>query len=293
MKQLTDQELIEELKDRFDLNRKALNDLQVLTRKLEVMNERLRDSEALKSHFLSNIRNEINNPLTSIMGLSRQLMEGKVDPAETAAVARMIHAEAFHLNFQLRNIFIAAELEAGEAVPALARTDVSGLIESAVEQVRHLAEPKSLSLKKNVAPGLYFITDAQKLQLVLTNLLANSVEFNKPGGEVSVRADLREGCLAVEVADSGIGIDPVDQERIFDRFHQLESGATKSHRGHGLGLSITKALVEMLTGTVVLESTRGQGCTVRLTLPEPEGEFATDVLASDGNLFIFDQPEKF
>ena len=106
----SDEELIEEIRQRFEFNQNALADLQALTQKLEQMNERLKESEALKSQFLSNIRNEINNPLTSIMGLSRQLIT-KPDAVEnTALVGPMIYMEAFNLDFQLQNIFIAAEL---------------------------------------------------------------------------------------------------------------------------------------------------------------------------------------
>ncbi len=292
MKKLTDQQLIDELKARIDLNHRALEDLQTMARKLEVMNQKLKESESLKSHFLSNIRNEINNPLTSIIGLSRQVMENP-GRSDTAAMAEMIHGEAFDLDFQMRNIFIAAELEAGDTEPALSRVDIGTTVGGAVALFAHQAARKGLRIKQQVSPGLLFVTDAEKLQVVLNNLLSNAVEFSPGGKTITLRASVEEQCLVLAVEDQGIGIPPEEHEAVFDRFRQLDAGSTKSHRGHGLGLSIVKALVELLGGGIDLKSDRGKGCTFTLSLPEPQTDVPVDVLAKDGNFFLFDQPEKF
>ncbi|PLY06951.1 MAG: histidine kinase [Desulfuromonas sp.] len=290
MEKMTDQQLIEELRERFDMNRRALQDLQTMTRKLESVNNKLQDSEALKSQFLSNIRNEINNPLSSIMGLSRQLMDSSIkDPAKAASI---IHAEAFSLDFQLRNIFIAAELEAGEAEPSVSRTDIAGLVDGTLDLFRYLADEKKLKIDTQVPDELLFVTDAEKLQIVLNNLVANAIEFSLEGGKISVVAQCSDGQLILEVIDSGIGIAPEHQEKVFDRFRQVESGSTKGHRGHGLGLSIIRAACDLLGGNVELESDLGKGCRFSLTLPEIESEM-TDVLAKDGNFFLFDEGEKY
>ena len=111
MSRMSDDELIDEMRQRFDFNRNALSDLRAVTRKLEEMNEKLQESERVKGQFLSNIRNEINNPLSAIMGLAGQLGACRQDPERCAKTAA-IYAEAFDLDFQLQNIFMAAELEA-------------------------------------------------------------------------------------------------------------------------------------------------------------------------------------
>jgi signal transduction histidine kinase len=293
MSRLTDQELIEELKARFDMNRKALHDLQALTAQLEKMNRRLQESEAMKSHFLSNIRNEINNPLTSIMGLSRHLMAGKCEPGKVAEVGGMVFSEAFDLDFQLRNIFIAAELEAGERRPDYAHVDIGSLIASTVDMLAHQIDAKVIRLTQHfeMTAPLHFTTDAQMLQVALVNLLVNAVEYSHQGGEVSISAELTASELKIIVTDSGVGIDPADHERIFDRFRQMESGATKSHRGHGLGLSIIKAVVELLDGRVMLESDLGQGARFTLILPVPTVDTPVNVQAQDGNFFLFKDEE--
>lgn len=290
MIRLTDQELIEELKSRFDINRKALHDLQAVTRQLEEMNRRLHDSEALKGHFLSNIRNEINNPLTAISGLARHLMNGTASAEQVAQIGGMIYAEAFDLDFQLRNIFIAAELEAGSLAPEFATVRLQELISGTVEMLgRHLLG-RSLSVVETVEKDydgpLQFVTDAQMLQLMLMNLLMNAIEYSHPGGRIDLQVTARGDGIVLRVADSGVGIDPADHHRIFDRFVQMETGTTRNHRGHGLGLCITRALVEMLGGRVEIESARGSGAAFTLILPVPQIQ-TPQVTARDGNFFLF------
>jgi len=288
MLNLTDQELIAALGERLDFNRRALGDLRALTAKLEATNRRLQESEALKGHFLSNIRNEINNPLTAILGLAGQLMDGAADPP---ALARLIYAEAFYLDFQLENIFLAAELEAGEAVPVAAPLDVTALVEGLVAQLEHWYAGKGLCLRLDAAAPLRFCTDAAMLYRMVLNLLANAVEFSPPGSVVTVAAEAGEGTLVLSVDDQGPGIDPARQEAVFDRFRQLDAGSTKNHRGHGLGLSVTRALAELLGGTVRLESAPGAGSRFILRLPEAAAE--AGVSAAAGNVLLFDGVELF
>jgi len=291
MKRLTDDELIKELEERFAFNQKALEDLQNMTRKLEMMNAKLQESEALKSHFLSNIRNEINNPLTSIMGLSHQCLCSQSESERCNSIARMIYHEAFTLDFQLQNIFVAAELEAGEADPAFARVDVSTIIDRVVEAHDFQISEKSMTVKADREKPLTFSTDARMVRLILTNLLGNAIEFGNKGGHIDISAEGGDGVLKLVVSDNGKGIPKVDQESIFDRFRQLETGTKKSHRGHGLGLSIVRSLVDMLGGEIVLESDTDQGCKVLITLPEPDA-IVRDT-AQEGNMFIFDDAEQF
>ena len=291
MKRLTDEELIEDLRERFAFNQTAINDLREMTRKLEEMNARLQESEAVKGHFLSNIRNEINNPLTSIMGLASQSMGGGSDPERFAIVTRMIYEEAFHLDFQLQNIFMAAELEAGEVEPAFARVDVPTIVDRSVEALEYQIGEKHLKITVHAAKGLIYPTDARMLRLVLMNLLANAVEFSPDGGEILVEAMIADDSLQLIVADHGVGIDPADHATVFDRFRQLDAGTTKVHRGHGLGLSIVKSLVELMGGELALDSQRGAGCRLTMVLPPPKS--TVQDIAQEGNLFFFDDAEQF
>lgn len=291
MKRLTDDELIKELEERFAFNQSALEDLQKMTEKLETMNAKLQESEALKGHFLSNIRNEINNPLTSIMGLSHQCLCNQGGSERCSSIARMIYHEAFTLDSQLQNIFVAAELEAGEADPAFANVDVSTIIDRVVEAHEFQISEKKMSVKADREKPLPFSTDARMVRLILSNLLGNAIEFGAKESHVDVSAESDDGVLTLIVKDNGKGISKEDQKTIFDRFRQLESGTTKSHKGHGLGLSIVRSLVEMLGGDLQIESDANKGCKVVITLPEPDADVQDS--AQEGNMFIFDDAEQF
>src|SRR5210317_581992 len=170
----TDEELIEEIRQRFESNHNALNDMRAMTRKLESMNEKLQESEALKSQFLSNIRNEINNPLTAIMGLAGQFFERSCDPEVCQKTIRMIYAEAFNLDYQLQNVFMAAELEAGEAEPAIAMVEIDSLLDGCLDKLAYRIRDKDLVVAKYIPDDLIFPTDAQKFEMILLNLLANA-----------------------------------------------------------------------------------------------------------------------
>jgi len=124
MTRLSDRELLNALQDRLNEDRRAMTDLDAVTRKLEEVNGKLQKSEELKSRFLSNIRNEINNPLTAIIGLAEQIVDNP-EPDSARQFATMIYAEAHRLDFQLQNILITAELEAGAALPEWRAVDVS------------------------------------------------------------------------------------------------------------------------------------------------------------------------
>jgi signal transduction histidine kinase len=292
MKKWTDEELVEALRQRLETDRRAFNDLAVVNRKLEQVNLRLQESEALKSHFLSNIRNEISNPLTSIIGLAETLASGQA--AERAAeFAGLIYAEAVALDAQLQNIFMAAELESGDAAPEWAQVDVAGVLESLCDRIDYRCREKKVAILRQLEGDLQVVCDQQKLALIVGNLLANAVEFSPSGADVNLLADVDEDELRILVIDVGPGIDPEHRERVFDRFCQLDQGTAKRHRGHGLGLSIARSLAQLLGGSLILESAPGDGCLLTLTLPAPAiGTVAVDT-GTAGNLFLFDEPETF
>ena len=289
MNKPTDEELIEEIRRRFEFNQNALNDMRAMTRKLEQVNVKLQESEALKSQFLSNIRNEINNPLSAIMGLAGQFLDRSCDPEICRKTISMIYAEAFNLDYQLQNVFMAAELEAGDTEPAFAMVDISSVLKSCLDKLGYRIADKDLSVSRQVPETLVFPTDAQKIEIILLNLLGNAAEFTDRGGLITLEVEENRQGLVVSVSDNGPGISAADQEVIFDRFRQLEAGATKGHRGHGLGLSICWALAELLGGVLDLDSQPGHGSRFVLSLPRPDVE--TVVHASEGNFFIFDDTE--
>lgn len=289
---MTDDELIQELSSRFAQRRKAFSDLSVVNRKLLEMNEKLESSESLKSNFLSNIRNEINNPLNAIIGLAGQLAVIGAEDNEIKSLSAMIGAEANNLDFQLRNIFVAAELEAGQVSLRCIKADICAVLRELVDSFQHSAEKKGVSLVliNSMAADVSTVAiDLEKFQIIVSNLLANAIEYSIDGGSVEILYSV--GCdnrLQFSVQDHGVGIAIEDQQRIFDRFVQLETGTTRSHMGHGLGLSITKAIVDLLQGSLNLESAPGHGTLFTVVLPPCSLLHDADSFLESGNLFLFD-----
>lgn len=289
---MTDDQLIKELSIRFAQSRKAFSDLSVVNRKLLEMNERLGRSESLKSNFLSNIRNEINNPLNSIMGLAGELALIGSGNEDISTISSFIVAEASSLDFQLRNIFMAAELEAGEVNPRCTKVHIATVVREMVDSFLHSAAKKNVTLdlapptKKNVDT---VVIDFEKFQIIVSNLLANAIEYSLENGVVEISFSVgKDGEVQVSVQDHGVGIAQKDQQRIFDRFVQLDTGTTRSHLGHGLGLSITKALVDLMQGSIDLISAPGEG--TRFTVSVPPCSILDDEssFSEAGNLFVFD-----
>ncbi|MBF0589055.1 MAG: HAMP domain-containing histidine kinase [Magnetococcales bacterium] len=291
---ITDDALIAELKLRFDQTKQALYDVKMVTKKLEAVNKKLESSEQVKSNFVSHMKNEINNPLTSILGLSQQLGSIASDPNMVEMVASSIYSEAFSLDFQLRNIFMAAELESGETEMQISMVDIDTVIADTIDSFKHIAAEKGIvtQFAPNRPEGekLLFKTDSDKIHQVFGNLLSNAIEFNHQDGEVEILADLVDSQLRITIKDTGTGIDPANIDRIFDRFTQMEAGVTKSHKGHGLGLSIVKAAIDLMGGSISMNNNQGDtpGCTFIITVPEVEMDVDADAFSVDGNEFFFD-----
>ena len=291
MKKLTDKQIIDELNERFEQKRVAVREQERLMDQLEQVNKKLMDSESVKTLFLSNIRNEINNPLSSILGLANKLSQKPGDVKQVKYTSSLIHQEAFSLDFQLRNIFTSAELEAGELQPNFGQVDVYTLTEGIIKKFEHLITRKELKVKLKCPKNLSFITDANLLSSIIRNLLSNAIEYNKDKGSITLEIYIEnEKQLYINVTDTGIGMEESDYKIIFDRFVQLESGVTKSHLGHGLGLTVTKAQVDLLQGSVHVECIIGEGCSIGFSIPVGE-ENDIHTFSDSGNVFFFEDDD--
>ena len=292
MEEMSDDVLLAELTKRLTDTRKALHDVMVMNGKIEKLNLKLAESERLKTNFLSNIRNEINNPLTSILGMAREMTAPVRDAERTRLMARMIYEEAFALDFQLRNIFTAAEIEAGDARASSAKIEPFTLVRHVAGSFAHFAGEKKVTLEVVVTgeqgdQKRIFVTDPEKLRQVMANLIANAIEFNEEGRPVRIEAAVEGDTFRFAVIDGGKGIPDGDRERLFERFHQFDQGSSKRHKGHGLGLSITKALVDMLGGKVSVSRPEQGGTRFDVVVPEAGGA-PSDVFSEDGNEFLFE-----
>jgi signal transduction histidine kinase len=255
----------------------------ILEQKLEVMSNRLVEAENTRSQFISNMLNEVHNPLTSIVGLSQQILTVK-DPdwPQVEESFRWISEEGSYLQFQLRNVFNAAEFEAGTHRLNLARVHLNVIWAKAVTQYTATLHRKNLKLSTNgefMIPATFsgsvlFRSDPNIISLILLNLLDNAIKFSHPESKIEVNFELSDdGGINLLFKDTGIGMTEKDRLRIFDRFWQHDTSTTKQYRGMGLGLSVVHACVEVLGGKINVESEIGEGTTFSVELPElEEGE---------------------
>jgi signal transduction histidine kinase len=294
---LTDKQFIEELKNRLSQSEDYSELIAKQGEELKLVNKKLSESEALKSHFISNITNEIVNPFSSILGLSKNIIAAKdSDIVKIKSMAELIHSEAFELDFQLRNIFTAARIEAGEVSPDYIKTDINLVITSIISAYQYKAEQKQLKINfafemdKELTKDHYFRTDPEKLKLIISNLLSNSIKYSNAANRIEVKAWMDNRILKIMVKDFGIGIDKKNLEIIFDRFKRIDSSINSLNTGHGLGLSVTKSLLELFNGEIEIASKRGVGSIFTISIPEGE-ETNTDGYALDGNEFIFGNTE--
>jgi signal transduction histidine kinase len=299
MSKLTDEELLNELRKRIEAKKNTIEELRLLNDELKVVNKKLEESESLKGHFISNITNEIINPFTSILGLSRTILAvKKEDWKRVISMVALIHSEAFMLDFQLKNIFVAAKIEAGEIALEVMNCDIRNLVSNVIESFRFEAKKKSLDFvyefdcKPNNEDGTYsFKTDPDKIKMILINLLSNAVKFSLDENNILIKVWEEDKGLNFMVKDNGTGISAENQKIIFDRFKRLDTGINSLNRGHGLGLSISKALLDCLEGKIHIESEIGNGASFTVWIPES----LTDIegFASDANELMFESDEIF
>jgi signal transduction histidine kinase len=295
MEKITDKELINELKRRFDENKQSLKQLKELNDKLKIVNKKLEESESLKSHFISNISNEIINPFTSIITLSKSILSvKKEDWKKVISMTALIHSEAFNLDFQLRNIFMAAKIEAGEIHPESVQTDIKGMIQSVIDSFRIEALKKDIKINfdfQKQKDSDNFKTDPEKLRIILTNILSNAVKFSYHKREVDVTCNLNTNEAIIGVQDYGTGISQENQKIIYDRFKRIDSGINSLNRGHGLGLSVSKALIDMLNGSIDIQSEEEKGARFLLIIPELKESSAGSSVSGDD--FLFEDFDEF
>ena len=235
---------------------------------IQLQNLKLIEAAQLKSQFLATMSHELRTPMNAIMGFSQLLQrQSQLRPAQLEMVDRIFN-NAKNLLALINDILDLSRIEAGRLKLRLDRFNLYDLLNSTTSELRSLADQKQLHL--NVESHLknpWVNNDSVRLRQVLVNLLLNSIKFTDVGGVKVEVWGLAHDRLVISVRDTGIGIAPADLTRIFEEFHQLDQSTTRRHAGTGLGLAITKWLVQMMGGTIRVESQLGEGSTFRVELP--------------------------
>jgi signal transduction histidine kinase len=293
----SEQRLQRALAEREGLN----HQLVVSNRQLEEARQSAEEANRLKSQFLHTMSHELRTPLNAIIGLSyilRQQIRGELNSDQADYVER-IYGSGNHLLQLLNDILDHAKLEAGRVELHLISLDIHPVIDDVLQTATTLVRDKPIKLETQLAPNVPLVrADRLRLTQVLLNLLSNSVKFTEQGS-ITIRAyprkhpEAKPGAEAlpdvvmIEVSDTGIGIDPQYFSLIFEEFRQVDEGRSRRFGGTGLGLPISRRLVELHSGRLSVTSQPGVGSTFRFYMPVSNEPATTKMITGEYQLTRF------
>lgn len=258
-------------------NIKQFNDLKYLSEQLRESSSEisrknllLEEADRAKSEFLANMSHELRTPLNAIIGFSEAMKDGLM--GELAEKQREyigdIYASGEHLLSLINDILDLAKVEAGKMTLELEPVSIADILHTSLSMVREKALDHRLKLSLDIDDDMPKIAaDMRKLKQITFNLLSNAVKFTPDGGSVTCSAHRLDDMLEIAVSDTGIGIAPEDQARLFQPFTQIDSALSRQYQGTGLGLVMIKRLAELHGGSVGLESAAGHGSRFWVRIP--------------------------
>jgi Na+/proline symporter/nitrogen-specific signal transduction histidine kinase len=245
-------------------------ELERATGELRAANERLQELDRLKDDFVSTVSHELRTPLTSIRAFTQILLEHRdVDEAQRRNFLGIITRETERLTRLINQVLDLSKLESGRVEWRESELDMRELVRDAVTAMSQVFEEQGIEVKVELPPAVPRVrADVDRIIQVVVNLLSNAAKFCEPGrGRVTVAVREAAGALRVEVRDNGPGIAPAEQELIFDKFRQVGDTLTAKPHGSGLGLHISRQIVEHFGGRMWVESAAGEGACFAFTLP--------------------------
>ncbi len=253
-----------------------ITELKAIQRALEIQTKKALESSRLKSEFLSATSHELRTPLTSIIGFSKLVLDDVAQSREEEKeLVADIYDSAHHLLRSIDQLLDIAKIESGKMELKPQEVDIKDIFDEVYNLTRIQAEGKGLELSfssnDQSIPRVY--ADKEKLRQVLVNLVDNAIKFTDIGGvSVSVFPLGSEGLVRIEVADTGIGMSREDQLTAFERFVQADGSYRRKYGGVGLGLTISKSLIEMMGGSIEIDSSGiGRGTVASFVLPVYSG----------------------
>jgi PAS domain S-box-containing protein len=258
----------------------------------------MREADKLKSQFLANMSHELRTPLNSIIGFSRVILKGIDGPTTDLQQQDLlaIHNSGQHLLGLINDILDLSRIEAGKMELTFDEVNLTELIASVMSTVSGLIKDRPITLHRELPPDLPTVrADAMRVRQVLLNLLSNAAKFTDEGA-ITVQARVVESAtghpeITVSVTDTGPGISPEDQKKLFQPFSQVDASPTRKSGGSGLGLSISNHLIQMHGGRIGLESEPGHGSTFFFTLPTFRGKIESANQKKQVILAIDDDPQ--
>ncbi|MCA0232699.1 MAG: response regulator [Bacteroidetes bacterium] len=227
-------------------------------------NSRLKELDNLKTSFFANISHEFRTPLTLILSPLKDLRREFPE----RDIFRLMQQNAERLLALINQLLDLSKLEAGKMDMQLQRSDLAQFLNYLFASFESLGQNKKIIFQYEQSQLSYIADfDQDKIEKIVTNLLSNAFKFTPPNGRVQVRVDYQKTQLLLKVQDFGIGIDPQRLPRIFDRFYQADSGDNRTYEGTGIGLALVKELVQVMKGSIHVESKVGEGSVFTVMLP--------------------------
>jgi PAS domain S-box-containing protein len=227
------------------------------------------EASRLKDEFLATLSHELRTPLNAILGYTRMLRSGLIGADKEGRALDTIERNATSLTEIIEDVLDVSRIISGKIRLNVRPVDLQTVIRESIEAVRPAADARNIRIECILDSSEAPVSgDPERLQQILWNLVSNAVKFTERGGRVQIRLEHADSHIELIVSDTGIGIVPEFLPYVFERFRQADSGVTREHGGLGLGLAITKHLVEMHGGTIDVASRgRGAGSTFRVKLP--------------------------
>jgi len=246
------------------------NELEAATAELRAANERLKELDRLKDDFVSTVTHELRTPLTSIRAFTEILLEDpEAGPEQRNEFLGIIAREAERLTRLINQVLDLAKLESGKADWVESRVDMKEVVGDTLAAMGQVFKDRNIKVEARLPDRVSAVTaDLDRTIQVMLNLLSNAVKFcDRADGRIEVALAERDGCLRIDVRDNGQGVGPEDHEAIFSKFHQVGDTLTDKPHGTGLGLYISRHIVEHFGGRMWVESGRGRGACFSFTLP--------------------------
>ena len=245
--------------------------VQERTEKIQQQADKLREVDAIKSRFFTNLAHEFRTPLTLMLGPAEQVLAETGEP-KTIQQVGLLHRNAQRLLQLINQLLDLSKLEAGKTQLILSSQDMIGLVKGTLLSFESLAHQKEIALRVTAdRDKLIMFIDCDKLEKILYNLFSNALKFTQSGGEVLVsltqEAVGEEPWAKLVVGDTGVGIPAAKLPYVFDQFYQVDASNTREQAGFGIGLALTKELVELHDGRIHIDSQEGVGTTITVRLP--------------------------
>ncbi len=251
-------------------------ELSAKNQQLEIRNREIERANRLKSEFLASMSHELRTPLHTIIGFADLLgeeLKGPLNPDQKRFVTHIQH-DSRHLLELINDVLDLSKIESGRLELHPEQFTVAEAIAETMAGLRSRAENKQIRINERIAPALTLTADRLRFKEILSNLVSNAIKFTPEKGQIVIECIERPDGVLFAVTDTGIGIEPSEQQAIFNKFYQVGSTTRGIREGTGLGLAITKSLVELHHGTISVESTPGAGSRFQFTLPKIAAESA-------------------